>query len=120
MGGQQNLRENRKQWFQKEQGAGPQKAKGPRGPPPCSMCKEDHPLEFCAQFMALDKEAKGAHVKERNRCTICLKSGHEKENCYSRGKCYKCGELHHFLLHEVLQGKEKPGQWQTKPQDPVA
>ena len=69
-----------------------------RGPPPCGLCDDWHPLDVCQRFQAMRVDERWSFVREKNRCPLCLKIGHGLDNCYSRTRCC-CSEQHHIWLH---------------------
>ena len=92
----------------KEGEEGSRKGRRMGGPPPCPMCQENHPLDFCKKFTGLSAGERIAFAREKNRCEFCLRGGHAKEKCYTRAKCYECFGNHHFLLHEGGGSAEAP------------
>ena len=69
-----------------------------RGPPPCGLCNDWHPLDICQRFQAMKVDERWSFVREKNRCPLCLKIGHGLDNCYSGARCF-CSEQHHIWLH---------------------
>ena len=76
--------------------------RGAKAPPPCILCRMNHPLDFCPKFLDLTPDEKGSLVKEKNRCPKCLKGGHALDVCYAQRGCYTCGGNHHSLIHEAM------------------
>ena len=93
---------------EKEEEEGVKKGRRTGGPPPCPMCQENHPLDFCKKFTGLSAEERIAFAREKKRCEFCLRGGHAKEKCYTRAKCYECFGNHHFLLHGGEGSSEAP------------
>ena len=69
-----------------------------RGPPPCGLCNDWHPLDSCQRFQAMKVDERWSFIKATNRCPLCLKKGHGLDNCYSGARCF-CSEQHHVWLH---------------------
>ena len=93
---------------EKEEEEGVRKGRRMGGPPPCPMCQENHPLDFCKKFTGMSAEERIAFAREKKRCEFCLRGGHAKEKCYTRAKCYECFGNHHFLLHGGEGSSEAP------------
>ena len=67
----------------------------------CLLCKEDHRLAQCKQFISLSLEERANMVKQWSCCLRCLSKGHLMRDCISRKKCNveECSASHHPLLH---------------------
>ena len=79
----------------------------------CLLCKEDHRLAQCKQFISLSLEERANMVKQWSCCLRCLSKGHLMRDCISRKKCNveECSASHHPLLHGA------PGIFQTPQSD---
>lgn len=76
---------------------------------PCRVCRGDHPLFKCPEFLALSMDSRMQHVNRFNLCQNCLKSGHLPANCYS-GPCTRCPgrPRHNSVLCPRLTAISKP------------
>lgn len=63
------------------------------------MDKGQHFLGECQEFRGMTITTCWDHVKELKLCWSCLKDTHHRKNCPTKGRCQKCGEKHHTLLH---------------------
>ena len=69
-------------------------------PSSCPYCKmKGHRVHHCIDFQAADGEARRQFVSSSRLCYNCLASGHQSQDCNSRGCCKECGAKHHSLLH---------------------
>ncbi|XP_058987609.1 uncharacterized protein LOC131806839 [Musca domestica] len=64
----------------------------------CHMCKGDHPLYYCKQFLAMTVPERQKWVARHKMCLNCFKDDHQAKTCTS-GKCRKCQQKHNTLLH---------------------
>ncbi|XP_057656751.1 uncharacterized protein LOC130894154 [Diorhabda carinulata] len=72
----------------------------------CSLCKMNHQLQICPEFIKLTPNKRFNVVKEHRLCTNCLKSNHKNADCRSNSNCKGCQKRHHSLLHfENIQGE---------------
>ena len=53
----------------------------------CLLCKEDHRLAQCKQFISLSLEKIAYMVKQWSCCLRCLRKGNLMRDCISRKKC---------------------------------
>ena len=67
------------------------------------LCKEDHRLAQCKQFISLSLEKRANMVKQWSWCLRCLSKDHLMRDCISKKKCNvkECSATHHPLLHEA-------------------
>ncbi len=65
----------------------------------CLLCREDHRLALCKQFISLSLEERINMIKQWGCCY--LSKGHIMRECISRKKCNvnEFSLLHHPLLH---------------------
>ena len=82
---------------------GVRKGRRQNGPPPCPLCQQNHPLDYCGQFAEMKADERLSYAREKGRCEFCLRGGHAKEKCYTRAKCYECFGDHHLMLHGAMQ-----------------
>ncbi|CAB3244843.1 unnamed protein product [Arctia plantaginis] len=78
----------------------------------CKLCKGQHLLCHCKEFVKLDPEKKSEVVKSNRLCYNCLSPGHPVYYCKQKTSCKICGKRHHSLLHhskkrEDFQDTEK-------------
>ncbi|XP_043263201.1 uncharacterized protein LOC122403641 [Colletes gigas] len=72
----------------------------------CILCKAEHPLYNCTQFLKLSPGDRISRIQELRACFNCLQQGHRNMEC-TRGGCRKCSKRHHTLLH-LDSGAHKP------------
>lgn len=63
------------------------------------VCLESHPLRFCRKFLQVDIQERMELVSIYKYCASCLSHDHTWRTCESKGKCKRCGDMHHSLLH---------------------
>ncbi|XP_036346841.1 uncharacterized protein LOC118756168 [Rhagoletis pomonella] len=62
---------------------------------PCHLCKGDHGLYKCPDFLSLNLRSRKAYVERHKLCPNCFKQGHAAKDCYS-GPCNRCpGKILH-------------------------
>ncbi|XP_059226021.1 uncharacterized protein LOC131998037 [Stomoxys calcitrans] len=66
----------------------------------CRVCLKDHPLRFCRKFLDMDYAERMKIISIYQHCAGCLAHDHTWRTCESTGKCRKCGDMHHTLLHK--------------------
>lgn len=66
---------------------------------PCLVCKQEHELYACKDFLELSINSRLAEIKRHKLCINCLKPGHLIANCKSIFNCRNCGKRHNTLLH---------------------
>lgn len=68
--------------------------------PPCPMCKADHGLFKCSQFLTMKFDARMDFVRKTSLCQNCLRTGHSVEKCPKQQfACRNCkGELHNSTI----------------------
>ena len=64
----------------------------------CGICKEEHLIHKCPDYINMDYNQRTQTVREKNLCYNCLKFGHSAQKCIS-GTCLICGKKHHSSLH---------------------
>ncbi|XP_055590106.1 uncharacterized protein LOC129742256 [Uranotaenia lowii] len=68
----------------------------------CPVCQQrSHYLLFCPRFKALSPTERLQTIRQLGSCTNCLRTGHGTEPC-GAGKCKRCNQSHHTLLHDSL------------------
>lgn len=65
----------------------------------CALCKNDHYLFKCFEFLSLPVHKWIKFVKNSNLCYNCLSSLHQVKHCKSSNKCKVCNKSHHSVLH---------------------
>ncbi|XP_050523904.1 uncharacterized protein LOC126895751 [Daktulosphaira vitifoliae] len=63
----------------------------------CFLCKSDHTIYKCPNFLSLSITERISKVNDLNLCKNCLRQ-HSSTKCLSR-KCIKCDKPHNSLLH---------------------
>lgn len=77
----------------------------------CFVCKGNHPIFYCKQFLSMEVPDRLKWVQKRQLCVNCFKADHKAKTCQSRS-CTKCSSKHNTLLHLEHQGN--PGNVQQK------
>ncbi|CAH2227057.1 jg22783 [Pararge aegeria aegeria] len=68
----------------------------------CLLCKSNHSLYACSQFLNLDLNARLKFVHDNKLCENCLRSGgHSVSDCRF-GPCRKCDKRHNSLICDKL------------------
>lgn len=70
-----------------------------RGNVTCFVCKGNHFLNRCEQFLAMSPVNRLVKIKSLGLCLNCFSNKHHVHECKS-SSCRKCGRRHHTLLHE--------------------
>ncbi|XP_044741128.1 uncharacterized protein LOC123302317 [Chrysoperla carnea] len=70
-------------------------------PDTCAVCKGNHPIFKCSNFLALQPSQRLNKIKQLNGCHNCLKTNHEVTKCPSQSICKECKRKHNTLLHIV-------------------
>lgn len=78
----------------------------PRTGKSCALCKGEHYLNHCNDFLAMDVENRKKYAKENNLCFGCLNAGHISKHCERRLKCRTCGRNHPTSLHGDIRRAE--------------
>lgn len=76
----------------------------------CRICLKDHPLRFCAKFLKEDYKERMRLVVFYKYCAGCLSHDHTWRTCRSTGKCKRCSDMHHTLLHKPSSRHRWSGQ----------
>jgi uncharacterized CHY-type Zn-finger protein len=69
-----------------------------KGPLQCFMCKKNHSLYQCIEFLNLPVVERITRVKSLKLCANCLKRNHNAEKCKA-SSCRQCNGKHNSLLH---------------------
>uniref|UniRef100_A0A6P7H0Q6 Uncharacterized protein LOC114344670 n=1 Tax=Diabrotica virgifera virgifera TaxID=50390 RepID=A0A6P7H0Q6_DIAVI len=64
----------------------------------CPMCKGEHAIYQCGEFLKLSSKERFDKVRKMNLCTNCLKPGHYYKRC-RQSTCKRCSSKHHTYLH---------------------
>ncbi|XP_017479194.1 PREDICTED: uncharacterized protein LOC108368786 [Rhagoletis zephyria] len=65
----------------------------------CRLCSNKHPLRVCPIFRAKRPEERLRDVLIHRYCTNCLSGIHRAAHCTNPGRCRRCNEEHHTMLH---------------------
>ena len=68
----------------------------------CKLCRSPHKIFHCAKFKSLAIPERTEFAKKERLCLNCLQS-HAKGSCFSKKRCFKCGQEHNTLLCENKQ-----------------
>ncbi|XP_011685182.1 PREDICTED: uncharacterized protein LOC105448357 [Wasmannia auropunctata] len=69
------------------------------GDKPCSLCKRQHYINKCPQFVNKSASQRRDIIKSAKRCLNCLSHRHEIATCQSKYTCRICQQRHHTMLH---------------------
>ena len=71
----------------------------------CWLCKNEHRLMNCKQFLSKSFTEKKDFINKKRLCFNCLAKGHVLKECQSNFFCRieSCKKKHHTLLHEETQ-----------------
>ena len=64
--------------------------------PSCLFCSNRHYSSSCT--IVTNPDQRKAIIKEKRRCFVCLKIGHNSRQCTSSTRCYKCNGRHHTSI----------------------
>ncbi|KAL0880978.1 hypothetical protein ABMA27_002135 [Loxostege sticticalis] len=65
----------------------------------CVLCKSNHALYACPNFISKSPQDRIKVVKQNKLCFNCLRSNHTYEKCVSTHTCKICNMRHNSLLH---------------------
>ncbi|XP_024886699.1 uncharacterized protein LOC112464122 [Temnothorax curvispinosus] len=68
-------------------------------PVKCVRCSGNHSLTRCDKFLSLPIEQRRLVARQHKYCFNCLRTEHYLKNCPSKGRCNRCRQAHHSLLH---------------------
>ena len=67
----------------------------------CAMCEDSHDMGTCKLFTGKPLQERWNVIKSKRCCFSCLKRGHSKWQCHTKGQCKEkgCNQDHHTTLH---------------------
>ena len=65
----------------------------------CPMCKENHRLFRCSQFIALSIAKRKEFARNNGLCFNCFRDNHKLVDCLDPTRCRHCQGMHNSLLH---------------------
>lgn len=75
----------------------------------CKVCdKGSHPIKACFKFQKLSASEKEKVAQSSGHCINCLSFSHQITDCESNGRCAKCGDKHHTMLHKEETVNQDP------------
>ena len=80
----------------------------------CPMCKENHRLFKCPQFITLSISKRKEFVKNNSLCFNCFRDNHKLSECLDPTRCRQCKGNHNSLLHH---GPAAPADRNPPPSD---
>lgn len=67
----------------------------------CKVCdKGSHAIKTCFKFQRLSPIERETVAQSSGHCINCLSFSHQIAECTSNGRCAKCGDKHHSMLHK--------------------
>ncbi|XP_011171895.1 uncharacterized protein LOC105204503 [Solenopsis invicta] len=84
----------------------------------CFVCRGDHPLYQCSQFLSYTPERRFEFIKTNKRCYNCLASNHTLKECNNPYRCRECRQKHNTLLH-LAKPAESPCEETANATDPT-
>ena len=90
--------------------------------------RDDHNINDCNAFAALDVKAKTDAIRRNRACFRCLTTGHISRNCLEQNACEiqdtqgrRCGKYHHPLLHtsETIVGNSSHSRSEVPTRNPT-
>lgn len=81
----------------------------------CPLCKNDHHLYHCSQFLEMNTPKRYSTIRSLKRCFSCLGS-HLVPDCFSTYSCRHChSKRHHSLLHQDSADKTSAASLVSRP-----
>ncbi|XP_018378092.1 PREDICTED: uncharacterized protein LOC108770856 [Trachymyrmex cornetzi] len=65
----------------------------------CAVCKQNHSLYHCKEFLNLSVEDRIKTAKKAHLCLNCLRSSAHQTKVCNSSNCRKCNKKHNTLLH---------------------
>ncbi|XP_018371002.1 PREDICTED: uncharacterized protein LOC108766304 [Trachymyrmex cornetzi] len=65
----------------------------------CAMCKQNHSIYHCKEFINLSIEDRIKAAKKAHLCLNCLRSNSHQAKACNSSTCRKCSKKHNTLLH---------------------
>ena len=65
----------------------------------CPLCKNNHDLDDCGQYLEKTVEDRRCFLKEKRLCFACYNFNHTSKNCLGKRICQKCKGRHPTGLH---------------------
>ena len=66
----------------------------------CLLCKNDHYLNQCPEFLQLSLKSRYDLVSQKSLCRNCLHPGHIASKCKCKSMCRQCAGKHNNVLHD--------------------
>ncbi|KAL0871958.1 hypothetical protein ABMA27_004401 [Loxostege sticticalis] len=82
----------------------------------CVLCKSNHALYACPNFISKSPQDRIKVVKQNKLCFNCLRSNHTYEKCVSTHTCKICNMRHNSLLHISSNKQNNDQPYQTNQQ----
>lgn len=79
----------------------------------CFMCKKDHSIHRCSQYLSMTPRERHVVVKRAHLCFNCLREAHGVGTCPSKVSCLNCGKRHHSTLHFTEDTPSNPSETST-------
>ena len=71
----------------------------------CYMCKQDHDIEQCKEFLAMTLSARRMYLQRNRRCFACFGYNHLSKDGRKKRQCKTCGRKHPTSLHDPNFGR---------------
>lgn len=85
---------------------GPSKPSKSRVQEKCTLCRAEHNLYRCSDFLTLSLRAREQKVLDWRLCANCLRADHRADQC-SNGSCRTCKQRHNSVLCPARAEKPK-------------
>ena len=75
----------------------------------CWLCRENHRLKDCKEFLSKSVKDRKRYINEQKLCWNCLSNKHIVKECKSKFSCSKdsCKKRHHTLIHEEIDNQKE-------------
>ena len=77
----------------------------PRNAVQCYVCKEDHDIKQCKEFLTMTLSARRMYLQQNRRCFACFGHNHLSKDCRKKRQCKTCGRKHPTSLHDSNFGR---------------
>ena len=75
----------------------------------CLLCKGQHSLVTCKDFLRKSVKERQDLCMSRGICFSCLSQGHTARHCKKKTQCNECKKPHATVLHRYAPGRKHAG-----------